>query len=207
MKKIDYKKELKSFYKASAKQVEIVDVPAMHFLMIEGQGDPNVSQSFQEAVEALFSLAYALKFMIKKGEAAIDYGVMPLEGLWWADDMEDFCVARKDRWKWSLRIMQPEIVDADLVQNARLQVEKKKHPAALPLVRYASFTEGKAAQILHVGPFSDEGPTVEKLHAFIAQKGGERTGMHHEIYLSDMRRTAPERLKTLIRQPFQPQQD
>ncbi len=202
MEKRDYKKEFKPFYQTSAKKVEIVDVPAMHYLMVDGQGDPNVSQQFQEAVEALFSLAYALKFLVKKGEAAVDYGVMPLEGLWWADDMADFCTGNKAGWKWTLLIMQPDLVDGELVRSARLQVEKKKNPVALPLVRYASFAEGKAAQILHVGPFAEEGPTVKKLHDFIAQQGGELTGKHHEIYLNDMRRTAPERLKTLIRQPF-----
>lgn len=203
MEKIDYKKQLKEFYGASAKRVDIVDVPAMRFLMVDGQGDPNTDQTFKDAVEALFSAAYAIKFMIKKGDdAAVDYGVLPLEGLWWADTAADFVDGRKDRWKWTVMIMQPEIVTSEIVDSALQQVEKKKNPAALPLVRLESFAEGRAAQILHVGPYTEEAPIVEKLHAFIAAQGGALAGKHHEIYLSDMRRTAPERLKTIIRQPF-----
>ena len=201
MKKLDYKKEFKQWYAASAKKAAVVSVPALQFLMVDGQGDPNTAQTFQDAVEALFSLSYSLKFLIKKGPTGFDYGVLPLEGLWWADDMSAFAAGNKDNWKWTLMIMQPEVVDAALVQEALQQVEKKKQLAALPLVRFAAFTEGKAAQILHVGPFSEEGPTVEKLHAFIAEQGGKPAGKHHEIYLSDMRRAAPEKLKTIIRQP------
>lgn len=202
MEKIDYKKQLKYLYKPSAREVEIVDVPQMNFLMIDGEGDPNTSQEFQDAVEALYSLSYALKFMIKKGSLAIDYGVMPLEGLWWADDMSQFSVEDKDNWKWTVMVMQPEHVTTELFNEAVEQVRKKKNPAALPKIRSEAFAEGKAAQIMHIGPFSEEGPTVEKLHNFIGESGCKLSGKHHEVYLSDIRKAAPEKWKTIIRQPM-----
>jgi hypothetical protein len=205
MTKIDYKKEDKDFYKPSLKKVSIVEVPEWNFLMIDGQGDPNKEQSFGEAVETLFAVSYAIKFMIKKGEKAIDYGVLPLEGLWWADDMSAFSVDDKSDWKWTLMIRQPEFVSSALVWEAVEQVRQKKNPPALPLLRFEAFEEGKAAQIMHVGPFSEEGPTIEKLHAHITEpteSGRELRGKHHEIYLSDIRRAAPENWKTVIRQPM-----
>ena len=202
MKKIDYKKELKHLYRPSARKVEIVDVPKMNFLMIDGKGDPNKSQSFQDAIDVLYPLSYALKFMIKRGEMAVDYGVLPLEGLWWTDDMSTFSVENKDGWQWTLMIMQPDFITGEMVQEAIDQVRVKKNPASLPLVRFESFEEGKAAQIMHIGPFSEEGPTVEKVHAFIEENGFQRRGKHHEIYLSDIRRAAPEKWKTVIRQPI-----
>ncbi len=202
MKKIDYKKELKHLYKPSAKKVEVVEVPQMNFLMINGEGDPNTSQSFQDAIDVLYPLSYAIKFMIKRGQIGIDYGVLPLEALWWGDDMSSFSVENKDNWKWTLMIMQPELVTKKMVKNAEEEVRKKKNPVALPLVRFESFKEGKAAQIMHIGPFSEEGPTVEKVHSFIEDNGSKRVGKHHEIYLSDIRRAAPEKWKTIIRQPM-----
>ena len=202
MEKIDYKKELKHLYRPSAKKVEAVVVPKMNFLMIDGEGDPNTSQAFQDAIDVLYPLSYTLKFMIKRGEVGIDYGVLPLEGLWWADDMSSFSVENKDGWKWTLMIMQPELVTKEMVEEAIEQVRVKKNPASLPLVRFESFTEGKVAQIMHIGPFSEEGPTVEKVHSFIEKSGSQRRGKHHEIYLSDIRRAAPEKWKTIIRQPM-----
>ncbi|NOX32372.1 MAG: hypothetical protein GXP56_01355 [Deltaproteobacteria bacterium] len=200
MEKIDYKKELKYLYKPSAKKVETVVVPKMNFLMLDGKGDPNTSQSFQDAIDTLYPLSYVLKFMIKRGEIGIDYGVLPLEGLWWADDMSSFSVENKDGWKWTLMIMQPDLVTNEMVQEAIEQVRVKKNPVSLPLVRFESFEEGKVAQIMHIGPFSEEGPTVEKVHSFIEESGNQRRGKHHEIYLSDIRRAAPEKWKTIIRQ-------
>jgi len=200
--KIDLKKELKHLYKPSAKKMETVDISAMNFLMLDGQGDPNTSQDFADAVEALYSVSYALKFMIKKGELQIDYGVMPLEGLWWTDDMTEFNVQSKEKWKWTLMIMQPNFVDQEMVQLAIEQVKSKKNPNALPRIRFESFLEGKAVQLMHVGPFSEEGPTVEKIHAFIKDNGYKLRGKHHEIYLSDIRKAAPEKWKTVIRQPM-----
>jgi hypothetical protein len=202
MEKIDFKKELKHLYKPSAKKVDIVEVPQFNYLMIDGEGDPNTSQSFQDAIEVLYPLSYTLKFMIKRGEMGIDYGVLPLEGLWWADDMSSFSVENKDGWKWTLMIMQPELVTKEMINEAIEQVRAKKNPVSLPLVRFESFEEGKVAQIMHIGPFSEEGPTVEKVHSFIEESGSQRIGKHHEIYLSDIRRAAPEKWKTIIRQPM-----
>jgi len=202
LEKIDYKKTLKHLYKPSTKKVELVEVPEMNFLMIDGQGDPNTSKAFSDAIEALYPVAYTLKFMVKKGEWAIDYGVMPLEALWWADDMSAFTEGKKDHWKWTVMLMQPEFITAEMVESAIKEVQQKKNPVALPMMRFEAFNEGKSAQIMHIGPFSEEGPNIEKVHKFIETEGSERRGKHHEIYLSDMRRTAPEKLKTIIRQPM-----
>ena len=202
MAKVDFKKELKHLYQPSPKKVEIVDVPKMNFLMVDGEGDPNTSQAFQDAIEALYPVSYALKFMIKKGEIGIDYGVLPLEGLWWADDMSSFSVENKEGWKWTLMIMQPDLVVGEMVKQAINQVHLKKDPVALPLLRYEAFEEGRAAQTMHIGPFSEEGPTIERVHAAIEENGNKRRGKHHEIYLSDIRRANPQKWKTVIRQPI-----
>ena len=202
MKKIDFKKELRHLYKPSVKSVGRVTVPGMNFLMIDGQGDPNTSQEFQDAVEALYSVSYALKFMVKKGDMATDYGVMPLEGLWWSDDMSTFSVDCKEAWKWTLMIMQPEFISQAMVEGAIKQVRAKKNPVSLSQLRFALFEEGEAAQIMHIGPFSEERPTIEKVHAFIEESGKVRRGKHHEIYLSDIRRADPAKWKTVIRQPY-----
>jgi hypothetical protein len=201
MEKIDYKKELKPLYQPSPKKIEIVDIPRMAFLMVDGKGDPNNSQGFQEAVEVLFGLSYTLKFMIKKGKEGIDYAVMPLEGLWWADDMSQFSLDRRDDWKWTVMIMQPEFVTHTLIDKGIGEAQKKKR-VDFSKVRFERFAEGKSAQILHIGPFSEEGPTVEKIHRFIKENGFTMTGKHHEIYLSDIRKSAPEKWKTIIRQPM-----
>lgn len=202
MKKVDYKKELSSIYHASAKAVSVVEVPAMNLLMVDGAGDPNTVSRFHEAIEALFNVAYALKFMIKKGGAAIDYGVMPLEGLWWADDMAAFSPENKDAWKWTLMIMQPEFITAELFRQVLEQVGKKKGLALLSELRLEPFCEAKVAQVMHIGPFSEEGPTIERLHQYIEGSGFQRRGEHHEIYLSDMRRAKPDKWRTIIRQPI-----
>lgn len=203
MKKIDYKKDLKHLYLPTSKAVGMIEIPKQQFIMIDGQGDPNASKEFREAVEALFSVSYALKFIVKKGEAGIDYGVMPLEGLWWSDDMTTFSVEKKYDWKWTLMIMQPEIVTHGLFDIALQQVKKKKNLNALSKLALKDFTEGKAAQILYVGPFSEEGPTIENIHSFIQKNGCKASGKHHEIYLSDITKTVPDKLKTIIRQPVQ----
>lgn len=202
MEKIDYKKKLKDLYKPTVKKVEIVTVPEMNFLMVDGEGDPNTSQPFSDAIEALFPLAYTLKFMIKNGNMAIDYGVLPLEALWWADDITALAKGNKDDWKWTVMIMQPEFITREMVEKAAKEVKRMKSPASLPLVKFESFKEDKAAQTMHIGPFSEEGPAIEKVHLFIEQNGSQRIGKHHEIYLSDIRRTAPEKWKTIIRQPM-----
>lgn len=202
MEKIDLKKKLKHLYQPSAKEVVQVDVPTMNYLMVDGEGDPNASPSFSEAVEALFAVSYAVKFMIKKGLLALDYGVMPLEGLWWADDMSNFSIDDKSNWKWTLMIMQPDFVTTEMIDSAISSVRKKKNPVAISKVRFEKLSEGKCAQILHIGPFSEEGPAVEKVHHFIASRG-KRIGKHHEIYLSDIRKAEPAKWKTVIRQPMQ----
>lgn len=199
--KLDIKKELQHLYKPSVKHVELVAVPKMHFLMVDGKGDPNTAPEFQDAIEALYSLSYALKFMVKKGPSLIDYKVMPLEGLWWTDDMTAFSVERKGDWHWTLMIMQPEFVTENLFAEALLQVQKKKDLPALSEVRLESYHEGLSVQTMHVGPFSDEGPTVARLHEYIKDKGYEHAGKHHEIYLSDPRKASPDKMKTVIRQP------
>lgn len=201
MEKIDYKNVMKDLYQPPTSKVVQVDVPAMNFLMVDGKGDPNTSLEYGEAVEVLFQVSYALKFMVKKGSLAIDYGVMPLEGLWWADDMSSFSVEDKSNWKWTMMIMQPEFITLERVEKAIQDVTKKKYPAAISKLRFEAFSEGKSAQIMHIGPFSEEGPTVDKVHKFI-DTIGELSGKHHEIYLTDIRKADPAKWKTVIRQPF-----
>jgi hypothetical protein len=201
MQKIDLKKDFKHLYQPSAKEVVQVDVPAMSYLMIDGEGDPNTARAYSDAVAALFTVSYALKFMVKKSNA-IDYGVMPLEGLWWTDDMSKFSTADKSNWQWTMMILQPSFVAREVIENAIGEVKKKKNPTAISKIRFEHFAEGTCAQILHIGPFTEEGPTVEKLHEFIDSRG-QLVGKHHEIYLSDTRKAAPAKWKTIIRQPMQ----
>jgi hypothetical protein len=205
MDKIDYKKEFKNLFNPSSKKVVVVDVPAFNFLMVDGMGDPNTSQDYKDAVETLFGVAYALKFIVKKGKPAVDYSVLPLEGLWWADDMRSFVEGNKNAWKWTAMIMQPVLVTEQMLRTAVDQVKKKKNPPALSKLRFETFLEGLSAQILHLGPYSAEKATVEKLHGFIRENGYVETGKHHEIYLSDPRKSAPEKMKTIVRQPMKKQ--
>jgi len=202
MKKIDLKKDLKKLYQVSAKDVAAVEVPKFRFLMIDGKGDPNKSAEYQQGVEALFSVSYTAKFMVKKGTQQVDYGVMPLEGLWWADGMSSFLEGTKDLWKWTMMIMQPDFVSAKTIEAAREEARKKKALPAIEKMRLEEFAEGRAAQILHVGPFSEEGPTIRRLHEFIEVEGAKRVGKHHEIYLTDIRRADPAKWKTILRQPM-----
>jgi hypothetical protein len=206
MPKIDLKKESKELYNPSAKEVSIVDVPEMTYLMIDGEGDPNTSQEYQDAIEALFSTSYKVKFISAKEEAK-DYVVMPLEGLWWVDNMEDFSVRDKRNWKWTAMIRQPDFITKNMIEKALEEMKIKKNLPALSRIRFESLHEGLSAQIMHSGPYSEEEPTVKKLHEFIEAKGYEFDGSipgerHHEIYLSDARRANPEKLKTIIRQPI-----
>lgn len=202
MEKLDIVKTLKHLYQPSAREIVLIDVPEMNFLMVDGEGDPNTSQSFSHAIEALYPVSYTLKFMVKKGDMGIDYGVMPLEATWWSDEMSAFSTGNKDAWKWTIMVMQPEFITREMVMEATAEVAKKKKPVSLPLARFESFKEGKAAQTLHIGHFSQEGPTIEKVHRFIEDNGSHKVGKHHEIYLSDLRRTAPEKWKIIVRQPM-----
>ncbi len=206
MKKTDFKKELKDYYSGvSAKEFSIVDVPPLKFLMIDGQGYPGTSQEYQDALQTLYPLSYTLKFMGKK--KGKDYVVMPLEGLWWADNMSvfstEFFEKNKDAWKWTSMIMQPDFITQEMVDKVVEEVKEKKDPPALSKARFETFTEGLSAQILYFGSYSEEGPTIERMHKNIKDQGYELRGKHHEIYLSDPRRTKPERLKTIIRQPIE----
>ena len=197
MKKVDLKRELKELY-APPREPGLVEVPRMTFLAIDGAGDPN-GPEFGAAVEALFPVAYRVKFALKR-EAEVDYTVMPLEGLWWADDPRVFARGDRAEWRWTAMIVQPDAA-GDVVDRAIEETGAKKDLPALPRLRLDRFEEGRCAQIMHVGPFSEEPPTIRRLEAFIEDQGLKRRGKHHEIYLSDLRRTAPERLRTIIRQP------
>lgn len=201
--KIDLKKTEKHLYNPSKKEFSIVEVPPMQFLMIDGAGNPNTATSFQEAVEALFSVSYTLKFM-SKNEYGTDYTVLPLEGLWWAEDMDNYDATslNKDNWLWTVMIRQPDHVTAAMVADAIERTHAKKNPVALPRLRFDTYDEGLSIQILYIGPFSDEGPTIAAMHQQLREQGYAENGKHHEIYLSDMNRTAPEKLKTVIRQPI-----
>jgi hypothetical protein len=198
--KIDLKKQLRHLYQPPAKEVVAVEVPELQFLMVDGAGDPNTSPEYAQAVEALFAVSYAVKFMVKKAEG-IDYAVMPLEGLWWADDLAAFVADDRSKWRWTMMIMQPSFVVRDVIDAALADVAKRKVLPAVGKLRLETFTEGSCAQVLHVGPFTAEGPTIERLHAFIDSRTGRR-GKHHEIYLSDIRRADPAKWKTIIRQPM-----
>lgn len=201
--KLDLKQTLKPLYQPSAKAVVAVDVPAFQYLMIDGAGDPNTAPAYAQAVEALFSVSYTAKFMLKKGPQAIDYTVMPLEGLWWADDMATFSTADKSNWLWTLMIMQPPMVTEALIHQAMDELKRKKKAVpAVDALHLETFTEGRCAQTLHVGPFTEEGPTIARVHAFIHAQGAALCGKHHEIYLSDIRRSNPATWKTIIRQPM-----
>jgi hypothetical protein len=205
MPKVDLKKENKELYNPSAKEVSIVNVPEMNFLAISGEGDPNTSKEYHEAVETLFSVSYKAKFISKK-EHAQDYVVTPLEGLWWVYNMESFNTQDKSNWKWTVMIRQPGFVTENIIKKAIEEVKTKNLPA-LPKLKFESFHEGLSAQIMHIGPYSEEEPTIKKLHDFIKEKGYEFEGSkpgerHHEIYLSDVRKTDPEKLKTILRQPI-----
>ena len=203
-KKVDLRKELKHLYNPSAKEVVEVEVPEMRFLMVDGEGNPNTSEAYKDAVEALHALSYALKFAVKE-EEGVDYTVMPLEGLWQTEGRRgsfEEIQSDKDAWKWKLMMMQPRWVDGDAYGRALAAVERKKNLPGLWRVRFEAFREGRAAQVMHVGPFAEEAPTIERVDRFIEERGGRMRGRHHEIYLSDFRKTAPQRLKTVIRHPF-----
>jgi hypothetical protein len=199
---LDYRKTWSTLY-AAKREPAVVDVPSLDYFRVDGRGDPNGSRSYQEAVEALFSLSYTVRFAVKRA-SGVEYRVMPLEGQWWCADMRRFDVADKSNWLWTLMILQPPEVTEELVGQSRIALSRKKHLPALERLRHERSTEGTCAQILHIGPFSDEGPTVERLHGFIDEQGGQLSGRHHEIYLSDIRRAAPARWRTIVRQPFVP---
>lgn len=207
--KTDFKRELDA-YRARAGEFRLVDVPALQYLMIDGYGDPNTEPAYRTAIETLYPLAYTLKFLSKR-ELGRDYTVMPLEGLWWAEDMSAFTVARdKTAWSWTLLIMTPEWIGPDLFAAGVEALRQKSRKAAKALpprlgdVRLETLSEGRCVQTLHIGRYDDEAEVLSRMHEeFIPGQGLRMTGTHHEIYLSDARRTAPEKLRTILRQPVE----
>ena len=199
--KTDFKKTLAA-YQSPRGEFRIVDVPDLQYLMIDGHGDPNTSPAFSDAVEALYPLAYKLKFASKR-DLGRDYVVPPLEGLWWADDMDSFTTVRdKSRWDWTMMIMTPKWVDQAMFATAVDQAGAKNRPVRLDDVRLADLSEGRCVQTLHAGPFDDEAAVLAQLHDdFIPSNGLRVSGKHHEIYLNDFRRIAPEKQRTILRQP------
>jgi len=199
--KVDLKRELGAFT-ARKGRFDVISVPPLQYLMIDGHGDPNVVPAYQEAIGTIFPLAYALKFLSKR-ELERDYAVMPLEGLWWADDMDDFTSRRdKSRWEWTLLNLVPDWLTDEHVEAARAAVAGKAGAPRLDAVRLERLEEGLCVQTLHVGAYGDEGAVLERLHhEVVPNQGLTLTGKHHEIYLSDARRTTPEKLRTILRQP------
>jgi hypothetical protein len=201
LQKVDRRKQLAKFYTAKATP-KLVDVPPLDYLMIDGVGDPDTSADFAAAIEALYGVSYTIKFALRIGPAPIDYAVMPLEGLWWADDSEAFERGERKAWKWTLMIVQPPGVTAADVKDAIAMVRAKKpHLSSLDALRLKRWAEGPSAQLLHIGPYASERQSIQRLHAHIAATRSRMRGKHHEIYLNDATRTAPQRLKTIIRQP------
>ena len=182
--------------------MSIVEVPEFNFLMVDGKGDPNNSIEFQHAIEALYSLSYTIKFMVKNGPLAIDYGVMPLEGQWYMDSMKDFSMERKSDWKWTIMIMQPDFITQEIVTEGLKLVKSRKQLPSIDAVHIKKQSDGLCAHVLYTGPYNEETETIIKLHQYITDNGYKLTGKHREIYLNDMRRTAPDKLKTIIRQPI-----
>jgi len=203
--KIDFKRKLKEFYQPNKNEVVNIEVPEMQFLMIDGIGSPGDSQEYMDALAVLYPVAFKTKFLSKsKGK---DYVVPPLEGLWWADNMADFTEGKRNKWKWTMMIMQPDWITQDMINEAIVITKEKKPELSnlLPKLRLEKYKEGKVAQIMHIGPYSEEGATVQKVHDFIMKEGGSFNGhdnKYHEIYLSDPRKANPATMKTVIRQPF-----
>ncbi len=203
--KIDFKKEWKHLYRPSAKQPVIVEVPPLNYLMIDGKGNPNTSQAYQDAMQTLFPVSYALKFASKK-TLGKDYVVPPLEGLWWGTPQGQtrFSAADKALWSWTSLMMVPDFISAEMVMETIASVKESKQPPAIDKVRFETLQEGLSVQVMHIGPFEDEGPTAENMHAFAAEQGYTLTGKHHEIYLSDFRKVDPTKNKVILRHPIKP---
>ena len=201
--KADLKKQFPEFYKPS-RDPHIIDVPEMKFFMVDGTGYPGDNPLYQEAMQLLYGVSFTLKMKIMKPTGR-DYVVPPLEGLWWADDMKVFAedyMKRKDEWKWTSMIRIPDFVSEDQIKKGLQAFKESKKPENFDKLRYQSYTEGTVVQVLHVGPFSEEGPVIEKMHEYAINQGYSLHKKHHEIYLSDPRRTKPEKLRTVIRQPI-----
>ncbi|WP_040831554.1 GyrI-like domain-containing protein [Nocardia jiangxiensis] len=202
MTKTDFRKTLDS-YRARSGQLRVLEVPPLRYVMVDGRGDPNTSPEFTAAAEALYPVAYKLKFASKQ-DLGRDYVVMPLEGLWWSEQMETFTSARdKSRWNWTIMSMVPDWITGEMFEAA-VSAAAVKNPAVPERVRLETLDEGRCVQTLHIGPFDDEAETLARMHQeFIPESGLAMTGRHHEIYLNDFRRTAPARLRTILRQPVE----
>ena len=201
MQSYDVKRERRHLYAPEPGGFSIVDVPEMAFLVVDGEGDPNTSAAYREAVEALFTTSYAIRAVARETLGRV-HTVAPLEGLWTAADLEAFRTRDKDSWQWTMMINQPDWITAAVVDDAVAAVRRRKPVPALGLVRFERFAEGRSVQVLHVGPYDDEGPVLERLHGeFLPASGLVPRGRHHEVYLSDARRTDPAKLRTILRQP------
>lgn len=201
MEKIDLRKQYKDLYNPSKKDFSIIEVPSLQYIMIDGKGDPNTSGAYQQVIETLYGLSYTLKFGLKKSKE-LDYTVMGLEGLWWAADMNTFSMDHKDEWEWTMMMMQPDFITLDLFESARKELKGKGKGPLADQARLERFDEGLCAQIMYIGAYDDEPPTIARMHEFIAVNGYKLTGRHHEIYMSDARRVAPEKNRTILRQPI-----
>lgn len=206
MGKIDLRRELKAYYSPGTKTVQVVTIPRFKFVMIDGKiesgEEPKTSAEFQEAMTALYGITFTLKFMSKlQKENPIDYSVMGLEGLWWVEGGE-FNIHRKDNLSWTVMIMQPPHITEEIYQDALAQLAKKKPSPRLSQLRFEEFEEGPCIQMMHIGPYDTEPDTVDKMMAFASENGYRIGGRHHEIYLSDPRRSAPEKWKTILRYPI-----
>jgi hypothetical protein len=207
VKKIDLKKELKHLYAPSARKAEVVEVPDLRFVMVDGYMEPRetppASAAFQNAIAALYGLSFALKFMSKQRKTnPIDYGVTALECLWWVD-AGGFDFQAKDRWRWTLMMMQPKHITESMFRTALRKLREEKDSPTLAKIRFDTFREGVAIQIMHVGPYAEEPGTMALLKAFAQENGYRYRGKHHEIYLGDPRRAKPEKLRTILRQPVE----
>lgn len=207
MEKLDLRKEYRHLYRPSASKVELVEVPALQFAMIDGEIEPGVlpgdSPAFQQAVEALYGISYTLKFASKRRPVdAIDYPVMALEGLWWVEDGE-FDITRPADWQWTAMILQPDHITGAMFRQALAQLHEKKPELPLDKLRLETFHEGLSIQIMHIGPYAEEPRTIAKMDHFARENGYVHRGKHHEIYVGDPRRAAPEKLKTVLRQPVE----
>ena len=182
---------------------ELISVPPLPCLMVDGTGDPNSTPEYADAVATLYAVSYGLRAMAKAQGTV--WTVMPLQGLWWADDPTSFVTGRREQWQWqwTMLIVQPELVTAEMVTDAVAQAVKKKKAPAADRLRLEVLDEGDAIQVMHHGPYADEGPTIAGLHADLARRGLGFRGAHHEIYLSDPRRAAPAAMRTIIRQPVE----
>lgn len=203
MSQLDLVKLHRALYTPSHRHPAIVDVPERSFLTVEGRGAPE-SEAYDDAVGGLFGAAYTLKFAVRNRDAARDFKVAPLEGQWWTDEARPSFAALqagRDSWNWRLLIAVPDDITDDEAAAGLEAAARKRRPAAAVTVRFERIEEGLAAQIMHIGPYADEWPTIERLHTWVTEQGYELHGRHHEVYLGDPRRTAPERLKTVIRHP------